>query len=69
MYKVTPKVEPQRDKEVCLCCRFCDYERPNVTLKSESNEMMIIFKSNYSFDYSWLWRGFQAVVKAGTCML
>jgi len=51
---------------MCICCcRFCCYDRPTATLTSESNEMMIIFKSNFSNDYLITQRGFQAVVTAG----
>ena len=52
-------------KRTAFGCRFCCLQRPTTTLKSESNEMMIIFKSNYSIDSDYLRRGFQAVVKAG----
>ena len=48
-----------------MCYRFCCFERPTETLTSESNEMMIIFKSNYSYDYLVNQRGFHAVLTAG----
>jgi len=49
----------------CCCCRFCCFARPTAALTSESNEMMVVFKSNFSYDYLARQRGFQAVVTAG----
>jgi hypothetical protein len=46
--------------------RFCCYDRPSDILISESNEMMVIFQSNYSFDPEDKSEqgGFQAIVKS-----
>lgn len=45
-------------------CRFCCTNRPNVTVQSKSNEMMIVFKSNYTVNNYSLQRGFKAIVIA-----
>jgi astacin len=42
--------------------RFCCYERPKVNVTSELNEMMVVFKSNFSVDYYTAQRGFAAVL-------
>ena len=46
--------------------RFCCDSRPTDVLISESNEMMVIFRSNYSVDpqRNNRQRGFQALVKS-----
>ena len=43
--------------------RFCCDQRPNVTVTSESNGMMIVFRSNYSAASPYFTRGFQAIVR------
>ena len=48
-----------------LLGRFCCYDRPTAGVVSESNEMMVVFKSNFSYDYLVYQRGFQARVVAG----
>lgn len=45
--------------------RFCGSSRPNVSVVSQSNEMMIVFRSNFSNDILVTQRGFQAVLTVG----
>lgn len=57
----------------CITCsplfRFCGRNRPLKTLESETNEMMVAFRTNYTAYWNAERRGFKARFVAGKSLL
>ena len=49
--------------------RFCCYKRPTATLTSETDEMAVIFRTNWTTDYKSARRGFKATYFAGMLII